>query len=206
MSQKTDITLSFDSVPPCNGGADGSTVIPSGTPPYNILWETGSTTNSITGLNPGYYTVTVSDATGCTVTDSVEVPASAIVTVSLDVVNSTLNVLCNGFQSDTITVIAAGGTGLGTYQYYIPGVFPIPQYNNIFSGLYAGTYNVFAEDANGCTDFVSVTITEPDVIYYSATSTDVSCNGGSDGVVMVDSISGGTILISTHGIQVRIRL
>ena len=106
--QKLDITLSFDSVPPCNGGVDGSaTVIPSGTPPYNILWETGSTTNSITGLSPGYYTVTVSDATGCTVTDSVEVPeATAIVTVSLDVPNSTLNVLCNGFQSDTITVIA----------------------------------------------------------------------------------------------------
>ena len=190
---EADITLSFDSVPPCNGGADGSaTVIPNGTPPYNILWETGSTTNSITGLNPGYYSVIVSDATGCTVTDSVEVPASAIVTISLDVPNSTLDVLCNGFQSDTITVIAAGGTGLGTYQYYIPGVFPIPQYNNIFSGLYAGTYNVFAEDANGCADFVSVTITEPDVIYYSATSVDVSCNGGSDGVVLVDSVSGGT--------------
>ena len=76
--------------------------------------------------------------------------------------------LCNGFQSDTIVVVAqAGGTGIGTYQYYIPGVFPIPQYNNIFSGLYAGTYNVFAEDALMDVDFVSVTITEPDVIYYS---------------------------------------
>ena len=48
------------------------------------------------------------------------------------------------------------------------------------------------ESFNGCADFVSVTITEPDVIYYSATSTDVSCNGGSDGVVLVDSVSGGT--------------
>ena len=114
--------------------------------------------------------------------------------------------MCNGFQSDTIVVIAAGGPGIGTYQYYIPGVFPIPQYNNIFSGLYAGTYNVFTEDANGCTDFVSVTITEPDVIYYSAVSTDVSCNGGSDGVAFVDSVSGGTALISTHGLQVRIHL
>ena len=187
------ITLSFDSIPPCNGGADGSaTVNPNGTPPYNILWETGVTTNTITGLNPGYYTVTVSDATGCAIIDSVEVPASAIVSMTLDVPNSTLSVLCNGFQSDTITVIANGGTGPGTYQYYIPGVFPIPQYNNIFSGLYAGTYDVFVEDANGCTDVVSVTITEPDVIYYSATSSDVSCNSGSDGSVWVDSVSGGT--------------
>ncbi len=191
---ETDITLSFDSVPPCNGAADGSaTVNPIGTPPYTILWEVSNgTTNTITGLNPGFYTVTVTDATGCSVTDSVEVPPTAVVTVSLDVANSTTSVLCNGFQSDTITVVAAGGTGLGTYQYYIPGVFPIPQYNNIFSGLYAGTYDVFAEDANGCVNFTQINITEPDVIYYSATSFDVSCNGGSDGTAFVDSVSGGT--------------
>ena len=190
---EADITLSFDSIPPCNNGGDGSaTVNPTGTPPYSILWETSETTNTISGLNPGFYSVTVSDATGCVVTDSVEVPASAIVTASVDVSSSTLSVLCNGYQSDTVTIIATGGTGIGTYQYYIPGVFPIPQYNNVFSGLYAGSYNVFVEDANGCTDFATITITEPDVIYYSAVSSNVSCNGGSDGSALVDSVSGGS--------------
>ncbi|MBT6807975.1 MAG: T9SS type B sorting domain-containing protein, partial [Flavobacteriales bacterium] len=190
---ETDITLTFDSVPPCNGVADGeATVNPVGTPPYIILWETGASTNTITGLTPGYYTVTVSDATGCSVTDSVEVPTTAVVSLSLDAANSTLSVLCNGFQSDTITVIATGGTGVGTYQYFIPGVFPIPQYNNIFSGLYAGTYDVYVSDANGCTDNISVTITEPDVIYYTATTSNVSCNAGTNGSAWVDSVSGGT--------------
>ena len=190
---EAEIVLTFDSIPPCNNGADGSaTVNPLGAPPYTILWGTGATTNTITGLSPGYYDVTVTDATGCLVTDSVEVPASALVNVTLDVANSTLSVLCNGFQSDTISVIATGGTGIGTYQYNIPGVFPIPQYNNIFSGLYAGTYDVYASDANGCSDFVTVTITEPAVIYYTATSSDVSCNSGSNGSVLVDSVSGGT--------------
>ena len=190
---EADMIITFDSIPPCNNIADGeATVNPVGTPPYSILWQTGETTNTISGLNPGYYSVTVSDATGCIVTDSVEIPVSAVVSVYLDSANSMLNVLCNGYQSDTILLNTSGGTGFGTYQYYIPGVFPIPQYNNVFSGLYAGIYNVYASDANGCTDQVQVTIFEPDVIYYTASSNDVSCNAGSDGLVMIDSVSGGT--------------
>lgn len=190
---EADITLNFDSIPPCNNNNDGSaTVYPNGVPPYTYLWSNGSTSNTATGLSPGYYSVTVTDQNNCSVTDSVEIPASSIVDVNLDVINSNLNVNCNGFQSDTITILASGGTGAGTYQYYIPGIFPNPQYNNIFSGLYAGVYDVYAFDANGCQDFVTVTINEPDVIYFSATSSDVSCNSGSDGVVWVDSISGGT--------------
>ena len=179
----------------CSGGSGGvATANPNGVFPYTYSWNTIpiQITQTITGLSPGYYTVIVTDANGCIVTDSVEIPASAVVNITLDASNSTLSVLCNGFQSDTITVIATGGTGVGTYQYYIPGVFPIPQYNNIFSGLYAGTYDVYAVDANGCSDFVSVTISEPDVIYYTATSSDVSCNSGSNGSAWVDSVSGGT--------------
>ena len=135
--------------------------------------------------------MTVTDDNGCTITDSIEVPAASIIDLTLDAPNSTLSVLCNGFQSDTITVNATGGTGVGTYQYYIPGVFPIPQYNNVFSGLYAGTYPIVAVDANGCSDTINVTISEPDVIYFSATSSDVSCNSGSNGFAWVDSVSGG---------------
>ena len=51
---------------------------------------------------------------------------------------------------------------------------------------------MFLLKTNGCTDFATITITEPDVIYYSAISNNVSCNGGSDGFASVDSISGGS--------------
>ena len=84
-----------------------------------------------------------------------------MVSISLDAANSTLSVLCNGFQSDTISVIATGGTGIGTYQYNIPGVFPIPQYNNIFSGLYTGDYTIIATDANGCSITDEAIVEEP---------------------------------------------
>ena len=152
----------------------------------------GETTNTILGLNPGFILLLLQMQLIVLLQILLRLPLLQWLVFRLDAANSTLSVLCNGFQSDTISVIATGGTGIGTYQYNIPGVFPIPQYNNIFSGLYAGTYDVYATDANGCSDFVTITITEPAVIYYTATSSDVSCNSGSNGSVSVDSVSGGT--------------
>ena len=190
---EADITLDFDSIPPCNGGSDGSaTVNPDGTPPYQIAWFNGDTTNTVTGLAPGFYSVTVVDATGCLVTDSVEVPGSAIVDVTLDVTNSMLNVACFGYPSSGVTVIATGGTGANTYLYHIPNTFPIPQASNTFSGLYAGTYPIYATDANGCSDSAVVTISQPDQLVFTTLSEDVSCNGGADGMASIDTIFGGT--------------
>jgi len=190
---ESNLALNFDSVSPCSGGSDGmATVTPNGTPPYQISWFNGDTTNTISNLTAGFYSVTVTDANLCSITDSVEIVSVSNIVLTLDSSNSMLSVLCNGFQSDTISVIASGGTGIGTYQYNIPAVFPIPQYNNIFSGLYAGVYVVYATDANGCSDSVSVTITEPSVIYFTATSSDVNCYAGVSGSVWLDSVSGGT--------------
>jgi len=197
-----DITLDFDSVPPCNGGNDGSaTVNPDGIPPYTYQWfdnngiiMPGATTNTITGLVPGLYSVTVIDAggAGCSVTDTVEIPASAIVEVTLDAANSMLNVACFGYPSSGVTVNATGGTGANTYLYHIPNTFPIPQASNTFSGLYAGTYPIYATDANGCSDSVVVTISQPDQLIFNTISADVSCNLGANGMASIDTIYGGT--------------
>lgn len=58
-----------------NGIANGtaSVMATGGTPDYDYLWSTGETTSEITGLSSGWYTVTVTDEFGCSVTDSVEV-------------------------------------------------------------------------------------------------------------------------------------
>ncbi|MBT3622041.1 MAG: hypothetical protein HN535_04745, partial [Flavobacteriales bacterium] len=190
---ESDITLDFDSVPPCNGGNDGSaTVNPNGTPPYQITWFNGDTTNTTIGLVPGFYSVTVVDATGCLVTDSVEVPVGANVDVTLDSLNSMLNVACFGYPSSGVTLNATGGTGANTYLYHIPNTFPIPQASNTFSGLYAGTYPIYATDANGCSDSVVVTISQPDQLIFTTLLEDVSCSLGADGMVSIDTIYGGT--------------
>ena len=185
---EADITLSFDSVPPCNGLNNGSaTVIPNGTPPYQVIWFNGSTSNTVTGLSPGYYSVSVIDGTGCLVTDSVLVPNSVYVDLQIDSSSSALSVNCYGDQSSGVTLNATGGTGSNTYLYYIPNTFPIPQASNVFSGLYAGNYVMFTEDANGCTDSLNVTINQPDEVNFYTSVFDVSCFAGNDGSLSIDS-------------------
>ena len=54
----------------CNGADDGSIdlTVSEGLAPYSYLWSNGATTEDLTGLTPGNYTVTISDAAGCSVT------------------------------------------------------------------------------------------------------------------------------------------
>ncbi len=47
--------------------------ITGGVSPYTFLWNTGATSSTLTHLNPGSYTVSVSDATGCVSTKSIAV-------------------------------------------------------------------------------------------------------------------------------------
>ena len=196
-----DITISFDSVPGCadgggtwmNGGQ--ATAYPNGVPPYDYFWETGAITQTITGLVQGFYVVTVTDFNGCPAVDSVEIPAPSVIDVGVIPSASILSVLCNGYQSDSVTVIATGGTGFATYQYNIPGAFPIPQWNNVYYGIYPGTYSLVAVDGNGCSDTTDLTISDPDTISFELSFIDVSCHADSNGLACVDTtdgVSGGT--------------
>ena len=191
MVDDQDMTLSFTTTPPCNNGGDGSaTVIPNGNPGYSVLWSNGQTSFTATGLNPGFYSVQVTDIY-CTVTDSIEVPQSAIVSVNLDTINSDLLVDCYGYPSSGVTVNANGGTGANTYMFYIPNISPTPQASNVFTGLFAGTYPIYTFDGNGCSDSVMVSISEPDELTFSAYSSDVGCYGDTTGSAYVDNVDGG---------------
>ena len=56
----------------CRGGNDGQVtlVVTGGTMAYSYSWSNTETTQDITGLTAGTYTVTVTDANGCTTSDS----------------------------------------------------------------------------------------------------------------------------------------
>jgi uncharacterized protein (TIGR02145 family) len=74
----------------CNGTSTGAITsnVSGGTAPYTYLWSNNSTSSTINSLSAGNYTLTVSDAVGCSSTSSTSVTQSAPILVSSIVPNS----------------------------------------------------------------------------------------------------------------------
>ena len=179
------ISISSNMDVSCNGGADGSLDINTsgGSPSYSYLWSSASTNAIAAGLIAGTYTVTVTDANGCTETLSAIISQPSPMNIS---VNGT-DLLCNGDNTGTATASVLGGTSPYAYTWS-----PFGGSNQTATNLPAGTYTVTATDVSGCTIDGSVIINEPVVLAATITSsTMVACNGGNTGAATV-SITGGT--------------
>ncbi|MFC5682459.1 SprB repeat-containing protein, partial [Flavobacterium sp. MAHUQ-51] len=106
---KTDVS--------CNGGSNGTaTVSPTGgTPSYTYSWSpSGGTAATATGLAAGSYTVTVTDANGCTATKSFTITQPTALNATA---GSKTDVSCNGGSNGTATVSPTGGTPSYTYSW-----------------------------------------------------------------------------------------
>lgn len=111
-------SATIDSNVTCNGFSDGGITAAGsgGTTPYTYLWSNASTTASATGLVAGTYSVTVTDANGCTATSSKTVTEPTLL-VAGNITGD--DVVCAGVSPNKITELSAasGGTGSITYQW-----------------------------------------------------------------------------------------
>ncbi|HXH20108.1 MAG TPA: gliding motility-associated C-terminal domain-containing protein, partial [Chitinophagales bacterium] len=167
----------------CKSGSDGSidlSVI-GGTAPYTFSWSNGATTEDISGLTIGTYTVTVTDAQGCRLTNSASITEPAQLTAS----TTHVDVSCRGGGDGSVNLSVWGGTIPYSYLWSNGAT------TEDISGLTAGTYLVTVTDAKSCTITVSATISEPASLASSTTQINVSCNGFSDGSIDL-TVSGGT--------------
>ncbi len=156
----------------CNGGSDGAASVSAsgGVGPY-------SGTGTFTGLAPGTYNYTVTDANFCTASCSVTITEPA---APLSIVCTPDNESAPGANDGSVNIVASGGTSL---------------YSNdgLHSGLAAGTYSYTVTDANGCTASCTVTVGTDCIPSTPATSASASaleiCSGNNVNL----SLTGGSL-------------
>jgi gliding motility-associated-like protein len=184
ISEPSVLTLSASTVDNICFGANSGVInitVVGGTFPYTYLWSNNATTEDLFNLTAGTYTVTVTDANGCTISDSYTInqPTAVVITPTVT------NVSCFGLSDGSITVSASGGTPSYSYAWSTGAT------GATISGLAAGNYTVTARDANSCTVAQTITITQPALLTASGVVTNVSCFGGNDGAVNI-TVTGGT--------------
>lgn len=166
------------------GMSDGSvTMAPSGgATPYSFLWTNGQTGAAATSLPAGTYSVTVTDAGGCTQVFSATVSNAGAPSVSISVVDPS----CYGGNNGSATVNASGGSTPYTYLWSNGST------QSQISNLPAQVYFVTVTDAGNCQAIVSDTVDNPPpllVAFAGGDDTDTICNGNSSAITAFGGIS-----------------
>lgn len=178
-------TTSFTGTPCGVNTGTASVTVSGGSPAYTYAWNNGQTTSSMSGLASGAYSVTVTDANGCTTTANVSVPST---NGPRDSIVSSQNVTCFGGNNGDAIAGVTGGTSPYTYAWTTTP----SQTSATASNLTAGSYTVTITDNTGCTATTTVTITQPPPIRDSiVNSVNELCFGGNSGSATVGA-KGGT--------------
>jgi len=180
-----DVTPTVQDVS-CFGGNNGSVdVTTTGGPgPFTYSWTGGASSQNITGLSAGNYTVTVTAPLSCSATATAAVTQPQVLAVTA----TTTGGGCSGNGGINTTV--TGGTS--TYTYNWGGGITTPDRTN----LGTGTYTVTVTDSKGCTATASASITvssNPTVAVNNA----AVCTGGSATLTANATPAGGTYSWST---------
>ncbi|MBW8049972.1 MAG: T9SS type A sorting domain-containing protein [Cytophagales bacterium] len=152
-----------------------------GTSPYTYLWTPGGdTTNSISNLIVGNYSVMVTDSIGCTTYDTIAVN-NFTTGLSITTIIITNETTCGSGDGSADAIITAGQAPF-TWQWDDP----LLQTDSIADSLGSGVYTVVVTDAYGCVDSGNAVVNSAGGAVLSITDTAmVSCFGDSNGSATV---------------------
>jgi len=173
----------------CEGSCEGtaSINIAGGIPPYQITWSNGSIGPIITGLCPGAYTIIITDAIGCSFTESFVIASPNPLFV--DIAQGGITpISCAGTADGAIDVVVIGGSG--AYSYFWTGPNGFIATSEDLTNLIAGLYVLELVDANGCSTGISVEITEPSPMELDFSVSGLACLD--EGFIEINSVQGGT--------------
>jgi gliding motility-associated-like protein len=170
----------------CYGAATGSIdlSLTGGITPYQYSWSNGATSEDVSNLLAGIYSVTVTDANNCSINYSVTI-TQPLQPLTLSITKT--DALCVGGLQGTTNLTISGGTAPYTQ------IWNNNQTAEDLANLVAGYYYATVTDNNGCSDTIGATILDPDnTMVPTISHTDVSCFGGSDGTVDLN-VTGGLL-------------
>lgn len=147
-------SLGFVVLPACPGQTNGSAAFSGaagGTPPYSLQWANGGNTPVQTGLGAGTYAFTITDANGCSLTQTAMVPEHPGTNLSA----TPTPPLCAGGADGSIDLVVSGGTAPFVFSWSNGQTAEDPV------GLSAGQYALTATDAAGCTATFAIGLNEP---------------------------------------------
>ena len=169
-----------------------------GTPPYQYSINGGTTyqsSNFFTGLLPGTYTLIVRDAALCTNAAIIIITSTPQPSITAVPAGATC-----GNNNGTITAFGSGGTGALLYSIngntFQPG--------NVFTNLTPGSYTVTVKDANGCTNTITVTVSNFPAPTVTAVSTQAACNNVNGTITATGNGGLGPLQYSINGITFQI--
>lgn len=170
----------------CSGNNSGAITvdISGGVEPYVFAWSSGDTTQNISEITAGDYSLTVSDANGHRKTINAKISEPTPINVSVDQVT---HILCSGNESGAVTISVTGG--VSPYLYEWSNGSSTKDLNSIAAGIY--TFKI--SDRNGCLDSIKVTVNEPEQLTARIVNTkSISCQGDYSGEVQIEVLGGST--------------
>ncbi len=185
ISVPLDVTISSEnSTSTCSPNGTATVEAIGGTPPFTFLWSNGETTATISNLDAGTYSVTVTDSDGAIGIASVDITNVDPLLANASATSETSQDADDG----TATANPTGGDGQYTF------LWSNGETTSAISDLPPGVYTVTVTDGEGCTAVQSVTVNAFECLGLAivANVLDALCFGGCNGSIEIVDITGGT--------------
>ena len=167
----------------CYDDATGAvTFVPTrGADPFAYAWSDGGVTEAVDRRTAGTYALTVTDANGCELTDSITLTQPDPV----DPGPTATTVTCAGGSDGALSLAVSGGTAPYELR-WVDGTRETARID-----LPAGDYGLLVDDANGCRDSFVLTVPENPPLDIVDSLTGISCFGAADAALDLLDIGGG---------------
>ena len=144
------LAITFEaSILSCNTAAVITPTVRGGTPPYTYAWENGDTNASHSVTEEGTYTLTVTDAKGCILTQGSTI-SNPNDNLELEIAEL-INPACDASSDGVITIKVTGGVPPFSYSWSHGALMTNTDVRtNTINDLLEGTYAVTVTDVNGC--------------------------------------------------------